>query len=61
MDDAARDHGQRMLFDVFDALRAAESGRPIPEHVEKRWREEARAAAKAQALLRLRRELNLPA
>lgn len=60
MDDAAHERGQRMLFDVFDALRAAQSGRPIPEYVEKRWREETRATARAEALRRLRTELNLP-
>lgn len=48
-----------MLFDVSDALRAAENGRPIPPHVEKRWRKEARAAARASARRRLRHELNL--
>ncbi|MET9517393.1 hypothetical protein [Streptomyces sp. NPDC002994] len=61
MDEAARERGQRMLFDVFDALRAAQSGRPIPGYVEKRWREEMRATARAEALRRLRSELDLPA
>ncbi|MGW7001358.1 hypothetical protein ACWGCW_00675 [Streptomyces sp. NPDC054933] len=36
---------ERVLFDVVDMLRAAENGRPVPEHVVRHFREDARARA----------------
>jgi hypothetical protein len=36
---------ERIHFDVVDALRAIEGGRPCPEHILRHMREDARAAA----------------
>ncbi|MGY0062798.1 hypothetical protein ACWY4P_40735 [Streptomyces sp. LZ34] len=55
----ARARLESQLFDVHDAIRALENGRPIPEHVVQRSRQAMRERARASALRMLRRELDL--
>ncbi|MEW1630786.1 hypothetical protein AB0387_25930 [Streptomyces sp. NPDC089173] len=56
----SRDEQEQLVFGVLDAVRAAQNGRPIPPHVERQWRSDARKTAKAEGLRRLRLELGLP-
>lgn len=55
--DGARDRLYRLDCDVVDAIRALKNGRPIPEHVEARWREDMRRRARESALRMIRRPL----
>lgn len=45
----------RLHLHVTDAIRALDNGRPIPEHVDARWREDMRRRARETALRMIRR------
>lgn len=52
-----RERFERLHCDLDDAIRALKNGRPIPEHVEARWREDMRRRARESALRMIRRPL----
>ncbi|MFD7705672.1 hypothetical protein [Streptomyces sp. NPDC059786] len=55
--DGARDRLHGLHCDVVDAIRALENGRPIPEVIDARWREDMRRRARENALRMIRRPL----
>lgn len=58
--EGTRDRLERMYCDIVTAIRALENGRPIPEHVETRWREDMRRRNRERALRMIRRKWRRP-
>ena len=58
--DGARERLDRLHCDVVDAIRALENGRPIPEQIDARWREDMRRRARETSLRVIRRDRRLP-
>ena len=58
--EGARTMLDRMYYDVTDAIRALENGRPIPAAIDARWAEQSRQRAREQALRVIRRPLRKP-
>jgi len=52
--EGARDRLERLHADVVDAIRALENGRPMPEQIEARWREDMRRSARETSLRMIR-------